>query len=62
VFGPPQLRRNLQFVGGYGCIKSQYLINPVTAIGSSVAAVGPHTFTGFGHTWFIGVAFNITGR
>ena len=55
------LVRNLQVIGGYAWIKAPLLTNPVSSSGPPSNTFAPSTYSGFKHSSFVGVAFNIAG-
>jgi hypothetical protein len=53
--------RDLQLIGGWAWIKAPFLTTPITAGGSPANTITPNTYTGFAHTYFVGLAFNLSG-
>jgi hypothetical protein len=55
------LQRDLQVIWGWTWMKAPFLTNPVSAGGSPANTVTPNTYTGFAHSHFVGIAFNLAG-
>jgi hypothetical protein len=54
--------RNLQFVAGRAWVKGTVLNNPISGSSSSATSyTTPSTSTAYVSTWFVGIAYNISG-